>query len=50
VKLQTQAHVEAVALFSDYAQNGPSGPLKAFATKTLPELKTHSAMVQRLGR
>lgn len=49
MKLQAQAHAEAVALFSGYVQNGPPGLLKKFATETLPKLRTHSAMVQQLG-
>jgi putative membrane protein len=49
VKLQTEAHAEAVALFSKYSQNGPSGALKDFAAKTLPKLKTHEAMVLQLA-
>jgi len=46
VKLQTEAHVEAVALFSGFAEEGPAGPLKDFAKETLPTLRTHYAMVK----
>jgi putative membrane protein len=48
VKLQTEAHVEAVALFSGYADKGPAGPLRDFAVANLPMLKVHYAMVQVL--
>jgi len=41
VQMQTDAHVDAVALFSGYAQNGAAGPLKEFAAKTLPTLQMH---------
>ena len=41
VQMQTDAHVDAVALFSGFAQNGPSGPLKDFAAQTLPTLQMH---------
>jgi putative membrane protein len=41
VQMQTDAHVQAVALFSGYAQNGPAGPVKDFAAATEPTLKMH---------
>jgi len=41
VQMQTDAHVDAVALFSGFAQNGPSGPLRDFAAQTLPTLRMH---------
>lgn len=41
VAMQTDAHIEAVGLFAGYAANGAAGPLKDFATQTLPTLKTH---------
>jgi putative membrane protein len=41
VQMQTEGHVDAVALFSGYAQNGPAGALKDFASKTLPTLQHH---------
>jgi putative membrane protein len=41
VQMQIDAHVDAVALFSGYSQNGAAGPLKDFAGQTLPTLKMH---------
>jgi putative membrane protein len=46
---QLTAHKEAVDLFRNYSQNGQAGPLKNFATKTLPTLEHHLAMVQALS-
>jgi len=39
--LQTQAHKQAVAMFSTYAQSGDDPALKEFAKKTLPMLQMH---------
>lgn len=50
VQMQTDAHVQAVALFSGYAQGGTAGPVKDFATQTLPTLKMHYQMVLALPR
>jgi putative membrane protein len=46
---QLAAHKDAVELFRNYSQNGQAGPLKDFATKTLPTLEHHLAMVQSLS-
>lgn len=46
VKVQTQAHDEAVTLFGDYAKNGDEKDLKDFAAATLPTLKAHQAHVK----
>jgi putative membrane protein len=46
---QLAAHQEAVDLFRNFSQTGQTGPLKDFATKTLPTLEHHLAMVQALG-
>ena len=46
---QLAAHKNAVELFRNYSQNGQAGPLKDFATKTLPTLEHHLAMVQSLS-
>jgi putative membrane protein len=48
VKMQTDAHVQAVGLFSGYSQSGPDGQLKDFATQTLPTLKMHYEHVLKL--
>jgi putative membrane protein len=41
IMLQTEAHKQAVALFSKYAQSGDDPALKEFAKKTLPTLRMH---------
>jgi putative membrane protein len=41
IAVQTEAHKQAVALFSTYAQSGDDPALKAFAKKTLPMLQMH---------
>jgi len=47
--MQVQAHQEAVALFEQYAREGENPNLKAWAAKTLPHLKEHLVMAQRLS-
>lgn len=49
ITLQTQAHDEAVALFSAYSQRGDNPALTAFASETLPTLEMHAEHVRRLG-
>ncbi|WP_431298198.1 DUF4142 domain-containing protein [Tabrizicola sp. BL-A-41-H6] len=46
---QLAAHTEAVDLFEGYSNQGPGGPLKTFATETLPKLKDHLAEVGPLS-
>jgi putative membrane protein len=46
---QLEAHKEAVALFKEYASNGETPAVKDFATKTLPTLEHHLAMVEQLS-
>lgn len=41
ITLQTQAHKQAVAMFSTYARFGDDPALKEFAKKTLETLKMH---------
>ncbi|MBZ9742881.1 MULTISPECIES: DUF4142 domain-containing protein [unclassified Mesorhizobium] len=41
ITLQTQAHKQAVAMFSTYARSGDDPALKEFAKKTLETLKMH---------
>ncbi|MCB8838696.1 DUF4142 domain-containing protein [Aurantimonas sp. VKM B-3413] len=48
IQMQSKAHDEAVALFTAYSKNGEKGPIREFATKTLPTLKQHKQMVQKL--
>jgi putative membrane protein len=47
--VQLQAHKEAVGLFKDYSANGPAGPVKTFAEKTLPTLEHHLMMAKDLN-
>jgi putative membrane protein len=49
VKLQRDAHAEAVALFESYSQDGDNAALKAFASETLPTLKMHQQMVEKMS-
>ena len=50
VKAQLNAHEEAVAQFSGYAQNGQTTQLKAFAQKTLPTLEHHLQMIKAINQ
>ena len=43
VAAQVKAHDDTVALFQSFAENGPDGPLKDFATKTLPTPQQHQS-------
>lgn len=43
--LQANAHQEAIALFSGYAERGSDQQLSAFARETLPTLKMHAQML-----
>jgi putative membrane protein len=45
---QVQAHEDAVALFDAYAKGGEDAALKRWAAKTLPHLKQHLKMAQKL--
>jgi len=49
IKMQTDAHRDAVALFSTYAQSGDDPAMKEFAKKTLPVLKMHEKHVKDLA-
>ena len=49
IQAQVQAHDEAVALFEAYSTNGAEGPLKEFATATLPTLQMHQEHVRGLA-
>lgn len=48
LQMQVEAHTRAVALFKSYAENGEDGPLKTFATETLPTLEAHLAKAEEL--
>jgi putative membrane protein len=41
LKIQNDAHKDAVNLFSDYSKSGKDAALKDFATETLPTLQQH---------
>lgn len=45
---QRKAHQQAVDLFSRYAQGGDNPDLKKWAAKTLPNLKKHLGMAEKL--
>jgi putative membrane protein len=49
-QMQLEAHQQAVDLFTRYSANGENSELKAWATKTLPRLKEHLAMAQKLDQ
>ena len=46
---QVIAHQDAVAMFGQYAKDGDNATLKAWAAKTLPTLKHHLDMAQKLA-
>jgi putative membrane protein len=48
VKMQVEAHAEAVKLFDTFGQHGDDAALQAFALKTLPTLKDHYAMIKKI--
>lgn len=48
IKAQTDAHKEAVSLFSTYSKTGKDDSLKTFATNTLPTLQQHLDHVKEL--
>ncbi|MBZ9766448.1 DUF4142 domain-containing protein [Mesorhizobium sp. CA6] len=49
IKMQADAHKDAVALFSTYANSGDDPAMKEFAKKTLPVLKMHEKHVKELA-
>lgn len=49
ITMQTDAHKDAVALFSTYAKSGDDPAMKEFAKKTLPVLKMHEKHVKELA-
>jgi putative membrane protein len=49
IRMQVQAHQEAVALFTAYADGGDDAKLRAFATETLPVLRHHYEEVRKLA-
>jgi putative membrane protein len=49
VDMQRSAHADAVSLFESYAKDGDNGPLKVFARETLPTLKMHKEMIEKIA-
>jgi putative membrane protein len=47
-QIQVKAHRDAVALFDAYAKGGDNPELKDWAGKTLPHLKEHLSMAEKL--
>lgn len=47
---QVDAHEDAISLFERYAEGGDNAALKAWAAKTLPELKHHLDMAKKLDK
>ncbi len=50
LELQTAAHKDAVALFTDYAKSGDNKALKSFAKKTLPVLEKQQKHIEKLDK
>jgi putative membrane protein len=49
VKMQVEAHAEAVKLFNKFGQNGDDTALQTFAMKTLPTLQMHYDMIKKIS-
>lgn len=49
VTAQVAAHTEAVALFERFSASGEPGPLRDWATQTLPKLREHLTHAQGLN-
>ena len=47
-QIQVKAHEDAIALFEAYAREGDNADLKKWAAATLPHLKQHLKMAQKL--
>ena len=47
-QIQLKAHQDAVALFESYSKNGDNPELKSWAAATLPHLKEHLSMAEKL--
>lgn len=48
LELQVKAHDAAVSLFETFSTEGAVGPMRDFATETLPTLKDHQGHVRSL--
>lgn len=49
VQMQRDAHSEAVTQFESYAKDGDNAQLKTFASETLPTLKMHQEMIEKIA-
>ena len=49
VQMQREAHTDAVALFESYAKDGDNAELKTFAQQTVPTLKMHQEMIEKIA-
>jgi len=49
VEMQRKAHADAVGLFEAYAKQGDNPALKSFAAETLPTLKMHQDMIEKIA-
>jgi putative membrane protein len=49
VEMQRDAHSEAVKLFESYAKDGDNTQLKTFAQETVPTLKMHQEMIEKIA-
>lgn len=49
VEMQRSAHRDAVNLFQSYAKDGDNPNLKTFAAETLPTLKMHQDMIEKIA-
>jgi putative membrane protein len=45
---QVKAHQDAVALFDAYAKGGDNSELKGWASRTLPHLREHLSLAEKL--
>jgi putative membrane protein len=49
VEMQRKAHADAVSLFEAYAKEGDNPALRSFAAETLPTLKMHRDMIEKIA-
>lgn len=49
IKAQLEGHVTTVKMFERYAENGDNKALQTFAVKTLPTLRMHLDMIEKMG-
>ena len=49
VQMQRDAHADAVKLFESYAKDGDNAQLKTFAQQTVPTLKMHQEMIEKIA-